>query len=213
MKSPKMEKQTDLLWDTFQTKCNLSDYQVSQFKRYKDLLQEWNKKFNITTITQDRSIIKHHFADSLMLARFFDFKSIKSALDVGSGGGFPGIPLKIAFPHLHIVLLEVNKKKKQFLEAVISQLELNNIEVCDYDWRTFLRTTEGEIELFVSRAALPAEELTRLFKENSSYKNATLFYWADRTWAPDPKTAPFVVERFDYTLSHKQRSLIVMKKG
>ena len=70
-----------------------------------------------------------------------DLNKVKVIVDVGSGAGFPGIPLKILFPHLGIILIEVNKKKQRFLQTVIRILELKDIEVCGLDWRTFLRKT------------------------------------------------------------------------
>ena len=106
----------------------LSKEQISKFERYLDLLLEWNEKFNLTAITDKDEIEEKHFLDSLELIEFFGVKN-KTLLDVGSGAGFPGIPLAIAEPSLDVTLLEANGKKVSFLKEVIKVLELPNVEV------------------------------------------------------------------------------------
>src|SRR3978361_1894587 len=108
-------KSIEKLWVDFQERNKLSPEQVQQFELYATLLLEWNKKFNITAITTLRGVIKHHFVDSLILGGFKKIEDITTLVDVGAGGGFPAIPLKIVFPHLKILLIEVNKKKLLFL--------------------------------------------------------------------------------------------------
>jgi 16S rRNA (guanine527-N7)-methyltransferase len=100
-----------------------------KFDTYASLLIEWNKKFNLTGITDLRDIYIKHFGDSLML--YEGIKATQSLIDVGSGAGFPGIPLKIAGYKQKTVLLEANGKKASFLEHVIKTLELDNIFVCN----------------------------------------------------------------------------------
>lgn len=204
------EKQIAALWKFFQEFSALSDHQIEQFKRYEHLLYTWNEKFNITALTTTRSIVKHHFSDSLNLQGLIDISKISTIADIGSGGGFPGIPLKIAFPSLNVILMEVNKKKQSFLREVINQLELSNIEICDLDWRTFIRTTEGEIDLFITRASLGVDELCRMFKPSCSYKNVPLIYWASREWEPSEEVKPLVQKEYPYAISHKKRKLVYL---
>ncbi len=106
----------------------LNENQLASFAKYKELLLEWNKKFNLTAITDEDEIEEKHFVDSLMLLNFVSLDN-KSLLDVGSGAGFPGIPLAIACPKAKITLLESNGKKVTFLKEVVSQLKLNNVEI------------------------------------------------------------------------------------
>lgn len=106
----------------------LYENQLASFAKYKDLLLEWNKKFNLTAITDEDEIEEKHFIDSLMLLNYVSLDN-KSLLDVGSGAGFPGIPLAIACPKAKITLLESNGKKVAFLKEVVLQLKLNNVEI------------------------------------------------------------------------------------
>ena len=95
-------------------KYDLTLAQATKLGRYLELLIEWNAKFNLTVITDPLSIIQYHFDDSLALAKHIDFNTIQSTADIGTGAGFPGIPLKILFPHLKTVLIEINNKKRTF---------------------------------------------------------------------------------------------------
>jgi len=101
---------------------------VSKFSKYRELLLKWNEKFNLTAITDEDEIEEKHFVDSLYLDKFISLED-KTLLDVGSGAGFPGLPLAIAHPSLKVTLLESNGKKVTFLKEVIKELELNNVEV------------------------------------------------------------------------------------
>ena len=106
----------------------LSKDKISKFERYLDILLEWNEKFNLTAITDKAEIEEKHFIDSIELIKYFDVKN-KTLLDVGSGAGFPGIPLAIVEPSLRITLLESNGKRVSFLNEVIKELDLENVEV------------------------------------------------------------------------------------
>lgn len=122
----------------------LSESQISSFARYEELLLEWNEKFNLTAITDRDEIEEKHFIDSLYLDKFVDLDN-KSLLDVGSGAGFPGIPLAIAHPKLKVTLLESNGKKITFLNEVVKQLGLNNVEVVQGRAEEFARRESFDI--------------------------------------------------------------------
>lgn len=105
---------------------NLSDSQKQQFMDYYEMLIERNKVMNLTAITEVSEVIKKHFIDSLMLIRVVALDN-QRLLDLGTGAGFPGIPLKIAFPDLEVVLLDSLNKRLIFLQEVIEKLKLKKI--------------------------------------------------------------------------------------
>jgi 16S rRNA (guanine527-N7)-methyltransferase len=108
----------------------LSGESVYAFKTYARLLREWNEKMNLTRILDDKGIALRHFVDSLTLVPFLEAEMIRQGrdslelVDVGTGAGFPGIPLKVALPSLQITLLDSLRKRISFLEAVCGELDL-----------------------------------------------------------------------------------------
>lgn len=203
----KSSKMTEL-----STKYALTETQTAQLSRYLELLIEWNNKFNLTAITNTEDIIQSHFDDSLALAKYIDFNTIQSTADIGTGAGFPGIPLKILFPHLKTTLIEVNNKKRTFLAHVAQELGLDNIVIYPDDWRTFLRNTDYKIDYFFARASLQPEELIRIFKPSSPYKQATLVYWASKQWVTKKIEEPFIKKEVPYTIGNIERKFVFFKQ-
>jgi len=104
----------------------LTAKQLSQFMKYYSLLVEWNKKINLTSITELSEVVNKHFVDSLSLVNVIDITN-QRIIDVGTGAGFPGIPIKIIFPDTNIILLDSLNKRIDFLDCVIEELGLLNI--------------------------------------------------------------------------------------
>ncbi|MCM1063221.1 MAG: 16S rRNA (guanine(527)-N(7))-methyltransferase RsmG [Eubacterium sp.] len=106
---------------------SLTDPQIQQFIVYYEMLTEWNQFMNLTAITEYDEVMKKHFIDSISLCKAFDFSKNVSCIDVGTGAGFPGLALKIAYPGLQVTLLDSLNKRIRFLEAVIDRLSLTGI--------------------------------------------------------------------------------------
>lgn len=121
-----MDFKNELLEVSNKIDISLTNEQVNEFEKYKDLLLEWNEKINLTAIVDEKGIIIKHFIDSLVLLKYINGN--KKVIDIGTGAGFPGIPLKIANDDLDITLLDSLNKRINFLNTVIKELDLNRIE-------------------------------------------------------------------------------------
>lgn len=106
----------------------LNDKQLKMFMKYYNLLIEKNKVMNLTAITDLEEVVIKHFVDSLAIAKFVDMTKEMNVIDVGSGAGFPGIPLKIAFPNINLVMLDSLGKRVNFLNDTTIRLGLTNVE-------------------------------------------------------------------------------------
>ena len=108
---------------------NLTEAQISAFNKYFELLVEWNEKINLTAITEPREVAIKHIVDSLSCYQEDLFKGDVSLIDVGTGAGFPGLPLKIFCPNIRLTLLDSLNKRVKFLQLVVDELGLKNVEV------------------------------------------------------------------------------------
>lgn len=107
---------------------SLSDTQLDQFEKYFANLVEWNEKINLTAITDKADVYLKHFYDSLAPAFYFDFSKPIHLCDVGAGAGFPSIPLKIAFPHIQLTIVDSLNKRISFLHHLANELSLENVQ-------------------------------------------------------------------------------------
>lgn len=106
----------------------LTEEQQFQFRRYYELLVEWNQKMNLTSITDVEGVYVKHFFDSISAAFFQSFEQVQKVMDVGAGAGFPSLPLKICFPHLHITIIDSLQKRIHFLQHLALELGLEHVQ-------------------------------------------------------------------------------------
>lgn len=130
----------------------LTEEELAKFEEYKELLKEYNKKFNLTSITKDNEIYLKHFYDSLCIMKAQEFLNSSSLLDIGTGAGFPGIPVAIVNKDIKITLVESNKKKCEFLKVVNDSLNLQNVEIINARAEDFAKTNREKFEVATSRA-------------------------------------------------------------
>lgn len=127
-----------------------------EFELYLNELLEWNKKFNLTSITDREEAKFRHFYDSLTLREAFDFSGKDvSVIDIGSGAGFPGLPMKIAFPNIRLTLLDSTAKKTKFMEHIIALLKLSGAEAVWVRAEDYANERKEEYDMAFCRALAP----------------------------------------------------------
>ncbi|MET1248391.1 MULTISPECIES: 16S rRNA (guanine(527)-N(7))-methyltransferase RsmG [Sporolactobacillus] len=133
---------------------HLSETQSRQFQLYYEMLIEWNNKMNLTAITDQKEVIIKHFFDSLTPCFYFSLQGTQTLCDVGSGAGFPGIPMKILFPKLKLTIVDSLKKRLTFLQAVVDQLGLDDVTLCHDRAEDFARRADirESFDLVTARA-------------------------------------------------------------
>lgn len=150
-----MRYQTDLLTQGIsELKLNLTQSRLEQFLTFYEMLVETNKVMNLTAITDFDEVVVKHFLDSLLIVKEIDMNQVSTMIDVGTGAGFPAIPIKIMFPHIKIVLLDSLQKRLNFLEQVIASLKLTDVKTVHGRAEDIARKKEyrEQSDLCVSRA-------------------------------------------------------------
>lgn len=142
----------------------LSPQQLQQYDTYYSTLVEWNEKMNLTAITEKEDVYLKHFYDSISAAFYFDFSQPLKVCDVGAGAGFPSIPIKIAFPGLHITIVDSLNKRIGFLEHLAKKLELENVRFIHDRAETFGQNKEyrESFDVVTARAVARLSVLSEL---------------------------------------------------
>lgn len=219
-----MERETAYIIDEMnKLGISLTEQQSEQLYEYYRLLVEWNSFMNLTGITEFSEVVQKHFVDSLSIVKVKNMNDVDNLIDVGTGAGFPGLPLKIVFPHLKVTLLDSLNKRIDFLNAVIEKTGLTGIETIHGRAEDFAKPgLKREIyDLCVSRAVANLATLSeyclpyvKIGGEFIPYKSGEV---ADEL--QDAKSAVFLLggkvescENFDLPGSDIHRSLVQIKK-
>jgi 16S rRNA (guanine527-N7)-methyltransferase len=211
MKNPEFNPNS--LWSAFAEREQLTAAQLQQFQAYFTLLQAWNQRINLTRIIELPDVLNYHFSDSLRFGDCLpDSKKSLSLVDVGSGAGFPGVPLAIKYPHFTITLLEVTQKKVIFLQEIIAVLGLTNVVIDTRDWRTYMHHIENPLDYVCARASLQVPELMRIFQEGPRFAHTQVVYWASQQWEVPAEYASSLVRDYGYLVGDKKRRLIFLKQ-
>lgn len=201
----------------------LTEKQIEQFEKYYELLVEWNKVMNLTGITEFDEVMQKHFVDSVAAAKYVEMEKVNSLIDVGTGAGFPGIPLKIVYPHLQVTLLDSLNKRIKFLNEVVDNLGLTWIETVHGRAEDVAKKAEyrEQFDLSVSRAVANLASLTeyclpfvKVGGKFVSYKSVAV----DEEIVQSKKAVYVLggeigkVEKFNLPGSDMERALVMVEK-
>ena len=202
----------------------LSETQAELCCRHARLMVEWNRRVNLTRITDLEGIVVSHFLDSLIPARWLPQEGF--AVDVGTGPGFPGIPLKIIRPGLDMLLLEASARKVSFLKAVLAQLSLNNMWALQDRWESFADSSHPfagrKYALATMRAVRMEPEIMTIFASRILRPGGVFSWWAGADVVPGGIVENSVLEgtglsfegsfRYDLPAMAKSRQFLLWKK-
>ena len=217
-----MKKQKEYIIQRFsEASFSLTDVQAEQFLEYYRRLIETNRVMNLTAITEFEDVVEKHFLDSVLAARYFDFSSAQSLIDVGTGAGFPGIPLKILYPQLQVVLLDSLRKRVDFLQEIVDNLKLCSVEAVHGRAEEIGRDARfrESFDVCVSRAVANlstlSEYCTPFLKTGGvfiSYKSGTADEEAENAAGAIKKLGCRRVKTDKYSLGEAGRSLIFIER-
>ena len=194
---------------------NLTEEQLNKLDQFYNLLIEWNEKINLTRITTKEDVYLKHFYDSLTLTKVIDLSTKETLCDVGTGAGFPGIVLKIVYPNLKITLVDALQKRVNYLNVIIKDLQLENIQAI----HTRGEDLHDKYDVVTARAVANIE---KLLKYTMHLVNNTGVFVAmkgniDNELTPEienkisKKYQILKIEKFELPIENSQRSLIVIK--
>lgn len=200
---------------------NLTNDQIDKLARFYQLLVAWNEKINLTTIIKEEEVYLKHFYDSLTLIKVVDLRQPLTVLDVGTGAGFPGIVLKIVFPNLKITLLDSLTKRINYLNEIIKELDLHDIETVCSRCEEYTKINREKYDLVVARAVSHLKILSEMIIPTVKVNG---YFVAMKANLNDEleKTIPMLkkldselkeIKEFSLPIENSKRTLVVIKKN
>ena len=200
---------------------NLTNDQIDKLARFYQLLVNWNEKINLTTIIKEEEVYLKHFYDSLTLIKVVDLRQPLTVLDVGTGAGFPGIVLKIVFPNLKITLLDSLTKRINYLNEIIKELDLHDIETVCSRCEEYTKINREKYDLVVARAVSHLKILSEMIIPTVKVNGYFIAMKANLNDELE-KTIPMLkklnselkeIKEFSLPIENSKRTLVVMKKN
>ena len=200
---------------------NLTNDQIDKLARFYQLLVTWNEKINLTTIIKEEEVYLKHFYDSLTLIKVVDLRQPLTVLDVGTGAGFPGIVLKIVFPNLKITLLDSLTKRINYLNEIIKELDLHDIETVCSRCEEYTKINREKYDLVVARAVSHLKILSEMIIPTVKVNGYFIAMKANLNDELE-KTIPMLkklnselkeIKEFNLPIENSKRTLVVMKKN
>lgn len=194
---------------------NITEEQLQKLDKFYKLLLEWNEKINLTRIVEEKEVYLKHFYDSLTIVKVINLEDKETLCDVGTGAGFPGIILKIMYPHLKITLIDSLQKRINYLNKIIKELELDNINAIHVRGEDYKET----FDVVTSRAVANIEKLVN-YTMHLLNKNGVLIAMKGNIENEltkevqkkmEKKYKIEKIEKFILPIEESHRSLIVMK--
>ncbi|CAA0116694.1 Ribosomal RNA small subunit methyltransferase G [BD1-7 clade bacterium] len=186
----------------------LTETQIDQLSSYIQLLAKWNKAYNLTAIRNVDEMLDRHLLDSLSIGAYIDGQRL---IDVGTGGGLPGLPLSIVYPDKHFTLLDSNSKKTRFLKQVVMELNLPNVDVVHSRVEAF--QPENLFDAVLSRAFASLEDMV---VGSEHLLSATGVYLAMKGIWPEmelqPINKPYKVQPIDWPGNDQERHLVIISQ-
>lgn len=200
---------------------NLTNDQIDKLARFYQLLVTWNEKINLTTIIKEEEVYLKHFYDSLTLIKVVDLRQPLTVLDVGTGAGFPGIVLKIVFPNLKITLLDSLTKRINYLNEIIKELDLHDIETVCSRCEEYTKINREKYDLVVARAVSHLKILSEMIIPTVKVNG---YFIAMKANLNDELeiTIPMLkklnselkeIKEFSLPIENSKRTLVVIKKN
>lgn len=202
---------------------DINQEKIEQLNQFFELLEEWNESINLTRITDPEEVVIKHYLDSFAPIKYLPFKRGERVCDVGAGAGFPGIPLKVLRPEIHLTLVESQKKRASFLRAVIKELGLEDTEVLQVRAEELGQNKKYRevYEKVLARAVAPLRALLELSLPLTASGGVFIAYKGPRAWQEIKESDRALeilggkvekVEQVEIPFQKEKRILVIIKK-